>query len=109
MGDPASSKPIQQIQGHDALTESFLVLNNYEHTTHFNGQSTLTFDPGSPDTATGESYYLAHHVWVENGQRVLMVMSIRYLDTFTRLAGHWLFAARRLVVDWTDKRPSSDQ
>ena len=34
-------------------------------------------------------------------------MSIRYLDTFVRQNGHWLFAELVLVVDWTDKRPST--
>jgi hypothetical protein len=37
-----------------------------------------------------------------------MVMSIRYLDTFARNDGRWPFAARQLVTDWTDKRPSTD-
>jgi hypothetical protein len=35
-----------------------------------------------------------------------MVASIRYLDTFARHEGRWLFAERRLMVDWTETRPS---
>ena len=35
-----------------------------------------------------------------------MVASIRYLDTFVRRDGTWLFAERRLMVNWTDTRPS---
>jgi hypothetical protein len=35
-----------------------------------------------------------------------MVASIRYLDTFVRQDGAWLFAERRLMVDWTDTRPA---
>jgi hypothetical protein len=101
--DTGTSEDVQQIQGHDALAESFLVLNNYEYTTHFNGQSTITLDGAS---ATGESYCLAHHVWVQDGQRQLMVMAIRYLDTFTKTDGVWRFASRILIIDRSDQRPS---
>ncbi|GAA3724099.1 aldo/keto reductase [Streptomyces tremellae] len=87
-------------------TTSFGVLETCDHTTHFNGQTTLAFDPADPDLATGESHCLAHHVWTEDGTRTLLVMSIRDLDTFARREGRRLFVDRRLVIDWTDKRPS---
>jgi SnoaL-like domain len=108
LGDPATTEPVQRLQGHTQPAEAFKVLDTYKATTHFNRQSTVTFDVDNPDTAVGETYCLAHHVWMENGQRTLMVMSIRYLDTFARNDGGWLFAARQLVTDWTDKRPSTD-
>jgi hypothetical protein len=59
------------------------------------------------DRASGETYCLAHHIWTENGQRTLLVISIRYLDQFVREDGMWRFADRRLIIDWTDQRPSS--
>jgi hypothetical protein len=72
---------------------------------HFNGQSTVSLDG---DRATGESYCLAHHLSVAgDGQRTLMVASIRYLDEFVKQDGQWLFAERRLMVNWTDTRPSA--
>lgn len=37
-----------------------------------------------------------------------MIASIRYLDTFAKSEDTWLFAERRLYVDWTDTRPSFD-
>ena len=40
------------------------------------------------------------------GQRKLMVASLRYHDTFIKHDGAWLFAERRLIVDWTETRPS---
>lgn len=70
-----------------------------------NGQSTITVDA---DRGTGETYCLAHHLWVEDGQRTLLVLSIRYLDTFARRGGQWLFAERQLIIDWADKRPSAE-
>jgi hypothetical protein len=107
MGGQVTSEPAQRLQGHAELTESFRALDAYDTTTHLNGQCVLEFSTDDPNAATGESYCLAHHVWTENGQRVLMVMAIRYLDTFVRSENDWLFADRRLVVDWIDKRPST--
>ena len=75
----------------------------YEATTHFNGQSTVALDG---DRATGESYCLAHHLYTEDGERKLMVASLRYLDTFVKTDGAWLFAERRLYLDWTETRSS---
>jgi hypothetical protein len=103
-GDPAMNDPTQTLTGHAEMVEAFKVLSGYEVTTHFTGQSSVRLDG---DQATGETYCLAHQLWVENGVRTLMVMSIRYLDTFVRESGHWLFAERVLVIDWTDKRPST--
>lgn len=73
-GDPAATEPVQRIRGHAELAEAFEALGNYDATTHFNGQSTITLDG---DRATGETYCLAHHLWVEDGQRTLLVLSIR--------------------------------
>jgi hypothetical protein len=104
-GDPAATQPVQTLRGRAELAEAFKVLNNYDVTTHFNGQSTITLDG---DRATGETYCLAHHLWSENGQRTLLVISIRYLDAFVRHHGQWLFAERQLITDWSDKRPSTE-
>jgi hypothetical protein len=35
-----------------------------------------------------------------------MLASIRYLDQFVKLNGAWLFAERKLMVDWTETRVS---
>jgi hypothetical protein len=69
---------------------------------HFNGQSTVELDG---DRATGLSYCVAHHVSVEGNKRSMMVAQIRYRDTFTKHDGKWLFAERKLMVDWTETRP----
>jgi SnoaL-like domain len=95
--------PSQDLNGREALTPVFADLNRYEATTHFNGQSTVALDA---DRATGESYCLAHHLYTEGGERKLMVASLRYRDTFVKHDGAWLFAERKLYVDWTDTRTS---
>ena len=58
------------------------------------------------DLATGESYCLAHHLLTEKGERKLFVASLRYLDAFVKGDGGWLFAERKLYVDWTETRSS---
>ena len=57
-------------------------LNSYAATMHFNGQSTVFLDgTGRPVRATN-------------------------LDEFVTQDGQWLFAERRLMVNWTETRPS---
>jgi hypothetical protein len=99
--DGEGTEPTYVLQGREALTPVFDDLNRYEVTTHFNGQSTVTIDGNS---ATGESYTIAHHVYTENGTRKIMVASLRYLDTFAKTEGHWYFAERRLILDWSETR-----
>ena len=104
--DATAAEPTQTLHGRESLAPVFDNLNTYRATTHFNGQSTVTLD--GDDRATGESYCIAHHIGVDDsGQRTLMIASIRYLDEFTKLDGDWYFAERRLMVDWTETRPST--
>ncbi|GHO60519.1 nuclear transport factor 2 family protein [Ktedonobacter robiniae] len=102
-GEPGTKEPVAVLRGQAGIIASLDVLNKYDATTHFNGQSALLIDG---IRAVGETYCLAHHLWVENGQRTLMVMSIRYYDKFVREADRWLFAERKLIIDWTDSHPS---
>jgi hypothetical protein len=97
--------PSQELHSREALAPVFADLNKYDATTHFVGQSTI-FTLTS-DRATGEAYCLAHHVTVEGGKRRLMVASLRYLDTFVKLDGAWLFSERLLYVDWLEERALS--
>ena len=94
--------PSQELHSREALAPVFAELNKYESTTHFLGQSTILTLTG--DQATGETYCLAHHVTLEGGRRRLMLASLRYLDTFVKADGAWLFAERRLYVDWLEER-----
>jgi ketosteroid isomerase-like protein len=101
--DSRSPEPTYILHGRDALAPVFADLNQYRATTHFNGQSTVRLDG---DHATGESYCIAHHLTVDGEARTLMLASIRYLDQFVKLNGAWLFAERKLMVDWTETRVS---
>ena len=98
------TEPTYVLEGREALTPVFADLNQYEATTHFNGQQTVVLDG---NRATGESYTIAHHLFVKDGQRQLMIAALRYEDIFAKLNGAWLFAERKLILDWSETRPSN--
>jgi len=99
------AKPSMELHSREALAPVFAELNKYDATTHFVGQSTIfTLEA---DRATGEAYCLAHHVSVDGAKRRLMLASLRYLDTFVKIDGAWLFAERLLYVDWLEERAMS--
>ena len=91
------------VEGREALTPIFADLNQYEATTHFNGQSTVSLDG---DHASGESYTIAHHLFTRDGERKIMIASLRYLDRFVKIDGAWYFEERNLILDWSETRPS---
>jgi hypothetical protein len=102
-GEPDTSKPIAILRGRKELEEAFKGLRKYNITFHFNGQNTINF---MGDSATGTAYCLAHQIFEENGKRMLLIMGIHYYDNYTHQNNHWLFAKRKLIIDWEDKRTS---
>jgi ketosteroid isomerase-like protein len=96
------AKPSQELHSRAALAPVFDDLNKYAATMHFVGQSTVLSLTG--DRATGEAYTLAHHLTVDGASRGLMIAALRYADTFVKEDGTWLFAERRLYVDWIEER-----
>jgi ketosteroid isomerase-like protein len=100
--DPA---PSQELHSRDALVPVFENLNQYAATTHFVGQTTIS--TLSEDRASAESYCLAHHITIRGAKRSLMLASLRYLDTFAKINGTWLFSERLLYVDWQEERELS--
>ncbi|SEK65911.1 SnoaL-like domain-containing protein [Parapedobacter koreensis] len=90
---------VQTLHGRKELAEAFQALKQYDVTTHFNGQSTVSVNG---DKATNESYCLAHHIKYD--KKMLLIMSIRYKDILVKQNGKWLFAERNLSIDWTDNR-----
>jgi hypothetical protein len=98
------TEPTYVVEGREGLTPIFADLNQYQATTHFNGQSTVTLQG---DRATGESYTIAHHLFTADGARKIMIASLRYLDTFVKLGGAWYFAERNLILDWSETRVST--
>ena len=102
--EPEGQNPVGVRRGREEVRNSVgPFLAQYKHTTHFIGQSAISV---SGDEAFGETYCLAHHIYDEDGQRMLKVLSIRYYDSFHRTDGVWLFSERQLIIDWSDTRPS---
>src|ERR1700746_2190076 len=95
-------RPSQDLHSREALAPVFADLNQYAATMHFVGQSTIFSLSG--DRATGEAYCIAHHLTVDGERRRMMVAYLRYLDTFVKFDGAWLFAERLLYVDGLEER-----
>ena len=103
--DAKDPKPSIELRSREELAPVFADLNQYAATMHFLGQTTiptLTRDQG-----TGETYCMAHHLTTDGKSRRLMIAALRYLDTCVKLNGTWLFAERKLYVDWMEERALS--
>jgi hypothetical protein len=98
-------KPSQELHSREELAPVFADLNQYAATMHFVGQSTiLTLNQ---DRAVGQAYCIAHHLNIDGEKRSLMIAYLRYIDTFAKIDGAWLFAERLLYVDWLEQRALS--
>ena len=92
-----------EMTGHSELAGITRVVDRYQRTFHFVGQSTYSLDVDG--TATGLIYCLAHHLRVAEGQGSDFVMFIRYHDLYARQDGSdWKIRRREVVVDWTETR-----
>lgn len=103
--DAKDPKPSQELHSREDLAPVFADLNQYHATMHFVGQSTILSLAESQ--ATGQAYCLAHHLTIDGARRRLMIAALRYEDTFVKQARAWLFAERRLYVDWLEQRELS--
>src|SRR5579864_3741044 len=99
------SKPSQELNSREALAPVFADLNQYAATMHFLGQTTiLTL---TRDRGTAETYCMPHHLTIDGENRRLMIAALRYMDTFVKRDGAWLFEERKLYVDWLEQRTLS--
>ncbi|QHC68293.1 nuclear transport factor 2 family protein [Rathayibacter sp. VKM Ac-2759] len=104
-GDPSANEPLRTITGREELTATFAqLIAQYDVTTYLNGQSTVVAT--GRRSAVGETYCLASHLLHDDGERILLTMSLRYLDRFIAIDGAWFIEERRLVFDWVDRRAS---
>src|SRR5580704_12008728 len=103
--DAKDPKPSQELNSREELAPVFAELNQYAATMHFLGQTTiLTL---TRDRGTGETYCMPHHLPIDGKNRRLMIAALRYTDTFVKTDGEWLFAERKLYVDWLEQRELS--
>ena len=97
----ADSEATEDLHGREQLTPVFAALNQYEVTMHFNGQSTVSLEGAR---ASGETYCIAHHVFVADGVRTIMLAYLRYVDPFVKEDGAWRFGERNLYLEFSDTR-----
>jgi ketosteroid isomerase-like protein len=100
--DAKSPTPSQELHSREALAPVFADLNQYAATMHLLGQTTILTLTG--DRGTGETYCMPHHLTNDGKNRRLMIAALRYTDRFVKIDGAWLFAERRLYVDWLEER-----
>jgi hypothetical protein len=50
---------------------------------------------------------MPHHLTIDGENRRLVIAALRYLDAFLKMDGAWLFAERKLYVDWLEERALS--
>jgi hypothetical protein len=103
--DAKDPKPSQELHSREALAPVFADLNQYATTMHFLGQTTILTLTG--DRGTGETYCMPHHLTIVGKNRRLMIAALRYYDTLVKMDGTWLFAERKLYVDWVEQRELS--
>jgi len=94
-------EPPAERVGREQIARAIGGLSRYVKTMHVVANQYLEVDG---DTATGETYCVAHHLLGESGEQIDHVMMIRYLDQYRREPEGWRIAVRELQVDWTEER-----
>jgi len=100
--DPTTRKATGENKGRAAIAKAVNGLSRYAATHHSISSHSSTVDGAH---ATGETLCTAHHVTDKNGSKEDHVLYIRYLDTFVRASGPWLFSRREVHVQWSSTLP----
>lgn len=90
----------------DFLDWCFNLLEGYDQTFHFLGQSTISFT--SETRASVETYGIASHRTAGGGDHRNLTTGFRYLDEVTQHDGEWRISRRRAVTDWARRDPESE-
>ncbi|OHU78678.1 nuclear transport factor 2 family protein [Mycobacteroides chelonae] len=91
------------LTGRQAIADSIVTALKPLHATyHLIGQQTADING---DTATGEVYCMAHHIYLRGEEYRDNAMAARYLDTYERGPAGWLFTRREPVVVFSEDRP----
>jgi ketosteroid isomerase-like protein len=100
--NPATRKATGDNKGRPAIAKAVNGLGRYAATHHTISSHSSTLDGAH---ATGETLCTAHHVSEASGRKSDRVLYIRYLDTFARTSGPWLFSRREVHVQWSSTLP----
>lgn len=100
--DPATKKSTGENKGRPAIAKAVNGLSRYVATHHTISSHSSTVEGAH---ATGETMCTAHHVADADGSKTDHVLYIRYVDTFVRTSGPWLFSRREVHVQWASTLP----
>jgi hypothetical protein len=93
--------PTQRFRGRAALAPICQPLEAYQVTMHINGQTTTRIDGAR---ASGVTWCLVHQLKIDDTARVIIIASVRYLDSYVKRDSRWLIRQRQVLVDWTETR-----
>ena len=93
--------PSREIHSREELVEVFADLKMYTATMHFLGQTSIL--ALANERGTAETYCMPHH-YSSGRTQSLMIAAVRYTDTIVKVDGAWLFAERKLYIDWLEQR-----
>ena len=100
--DPAQSASTGENVGRSAIVKAIDGLKRYDATHHTISSHTSVVEGLH---ATGETLCTAHHVEGNGRNKHDRVLYIRYVDTFIRASGPWLFGRREVHVQWSSTLP----
>ena len=100
--NPTDAASTGEHQGRAAIATAIDGLSRYAATQHTISSHSSVVDGVR---ASGETLCTAHHVEDTGRKRQDRVLYIRYLDTFERTSGPWLFSRREVRVQWTSTLP----
>ena len=94
--------PGYAMKAHGEIEKGIRLIEQYETTQHCVHNQLVDVHG---DTASGETYCVARHVYEKAGMKRKLDMGVRYQDQYRREQGTWRFARRELVLDWTQDLP----
>ncbi|WP_127782349.1 nuclear transport factor 2 family protein [Rhodococcus sp. X156] len=95
-----------EIVGAEAVAAGLLQATGHLLGTHHVVSQQVLAEAGEhPDTAHGETYCAAHHLYQRGEETRDNVLFLRYQDTYRRVADGWRIGRRELVVDLSEDRP----
>lgn len=97
------TEPTLEYRGREEIAKVIGLVEIFDSTFHLVTNHRVTIDGG---TARGSTYTSAHHLTSAASQIKDVNMLIRYEDVFTRSAGEWLFAERKIFRQWTVEFPA---
>jgi len=94
--------PGYEMKAHAEIDKGIRLIEQYETTQHCVHNQLVDV---RGDTASGETYCVARHVYTRDGMKRKLDMGVRYQDQYRRDAGAWRLTRRELVLDWTQDLP----